>query len=206
MAQIELKSKFEFFRKNNLTYLDNAATTQVPDSVINSVNQVLEYRGNPHRGAHIVAETNRKHLEESRENISKFINVSVEDIVFTNNTTDSINLASDLLVSLVNKGDEILIPISEHHSNILPFDKLVKLGVKIKIVNLKDSIVNIEDLKNKITKKTKVVVLGHISNVLGSLNPVEEVGAYLKKNYPNIIYLVDGAQAVAHVPVDVKKI
>jgi len=204
--QIELKSKFEFFRKNNIVYLDNAATTQVPDSVVNSVNSILEYRGNPHRGAHLVAEFNGKLLDESRENVAKFINSSSEEIVFTNNTTDSINLASDLIASIIEKGDEIVIPVSEHHSNILPFDKLVKLGAKIKVANLKDSKVDLGDLKKKITKKTKVVVLGHISNVLGSLNPVEELGNYLKKNYPKIVYVVDGAQAVAHVPVDVKKI
>ena len=204
--QIELKSKFEFFRKNNIIYLDNAATTQVPDVVVNSVNSILEYRGNPHRGAHLVAEFNGKLLDESRENIAKFINSSSEEIVFTNNTTDSINLASDLIASIIERGDEIVIPISEHHSNILPFDKLVKIGAKIKVVNLNNSRVDLDDLKKKINKKTKVVVLGHISNVLGSLNPVEELGDYLKKNYPKIVYVVDGAQAVAHVPVDIKKI
>ena len=206
MAQISIKSKFEFFRRNSITYLDNAATTQVPDIVVNAVNSVLKYRGNPHRGAHLVAERNEKILEESRKSIASFINASSKELIFTNNTTDSINLAVDLIVPTIKEGDEIIIPISEHHSNILPFQKLTQKGAKIKTLSLKNSIVDIEELKSKITRKTKFIVISHISNVLGSLNPVEKIGKYLKLNYPKIIYLVDGAQAVAHIPVDVKKI
>ncbi len=207
MNQVDIKSKFEFFRKNNIVYLDNAATTQVPDVVVNAVDSILEYRGNPHRGAHLVAEKDEKLLDESRKNITSFINADASELVFTNNTTDSINLAVDLILPKIREGDEIIIPISEHHSNMLPFDKLIKVGAKIKTIGLnKDFIVDISNLKKKITKKTKIVSIGHISNVLGTLNPVEEIGNYLKKNFPEIIYLVDGAQAVAHIPVDVKKI
>lgn len=207
MNQVDIKSKFEFFRRNNITYLDNAATTQVPDTVINAVNSVLEYRGNPHRGSHLVADRNEKLIDEARKNIAGFINAKSEDIVFTNNTTDSINLAVDLILPTIKEGDEIIIPISEHHSNILPFQKLAKKGAKIKTVLLdKDSRVDLSHLKKLITKKTKVIAMGHISNVLGSLNYVGDLGRYLKKDYPNIIYIVDGAQAVAHIPVDIEKI
>ena len=204
--KLELKSKFDFFRRQNIVYLDNAATTQVPDSVIRAVSQVLRYRGNPHRGAHTIAEKNEQWLAESRDNVARFLNSSSQEIVFTNNTTDSINLAVDAIAHNIEKGDEIIIPISEHHSNMLPFEKLLKKGAKLKVVELKDYKVDFVKLKKAITKKTKVVAVNHISNVLGSINPVEELGDYLKKNHPNVIYIVDGAQAVAHMPVDVKKI
>jgi len=205
-SKIELKSKFDFFRRHNLVYLDNAATTQVPDSVIGAVAQVLRYRGNPHRGAHKIAEKNEQWLAEARDNVARFLNSSSKEIVFTNNTTDSINLAVDAIEHNIKKGDEIIIPISEHHSNMLPFEKLLKKGAKLKVVELKDYKIDLEKLKKAITKKTKVVAINHISNVLGSINPVEEIGTYLKKNYPEVLYIVDGAQAVAHMPVDVKKI
>src|SRR3989344_2414741 len=206
MAQIDLKSSFEFFRKNNLVYLDSAATTQVPDDVIRAVKQVLEYRGNPNSDSHIVADKNKRWLEDARENIARFIGANKQEIVFTNNTTDSINLAVDTIAHLIDKGDEIIIPISEHHSNLLPFEKLIKKGAKLKIVQLKDFIVDIELIKKAITKKTKIIALNHVSNVTGSINPVKEIGKFLKKEHPNIIYFVDGAQAVAHLPVDVKDI
>ncbi|MBP7708044.1 aminotransferase class V-fold PLP-dependent enzyme [Candidatus Pacearchaeota archaeon] len=207
MNQVDIKSKFEFFRKNNFVYLDNAATTQVPDTVINAVDQILEYRGNPHRGAHVVAEKNGKALGEARENIARFVNATSEEIVFTGNTTDSINLAVDSINHLIEKGDEIILSYSEHHSNILPFEKLVRKGAKIKAINLnKEFKVDLKELKEAITKKTKIVALNHISNVLGVINNIEEIGVYLKKNYPKILFLIDGAQAIAHIPVDVKKI
>lgn len=207
VENIDLKSRFDFFRKNNIVYLDNAATTQVPDMVINSVDQILEYRGNPHRGAHIVAEKNGRALIEARENIARFISANAEEIVFSGNTTDSINLAIDSISHLIEKGDEIIISYSEHHSNILPFEKLTRNGAKIKVIGLnKEFKVDLEELKKAITKKTRIISLNHISNVLGVINPIEEIGEYLKKNYPKIIFIVDGAQAIAHVPVDVKKI
>ena len=206
MGQIEVKSNFEFFRKNNLVYLDSAATTQVPDEVIRAVKQVLEYRGNPNSDSHVVADKNKRWLEEARENIARFIGANKQEIVFTNNTTDSINLAVDTIAHLIDKGDEIIIPISEHHSNLLPFEKLIKKGAKLKIVQLKDFIVDIELIKKAITKKTKIIALNHISNVTGSINPVKEIGKFLKKEHPEIIYFVDGAQAVAHLSVDVKDI
>ncbi|MEK6927672.1 MAG: aminotransferase class V-fold PLP-dependent enzyme [Nanoarchaeota archaeon] len=206
MTQVDIKSKFEFFRKNNLIYLDNAATTQVPDEVVRAVEQILEFRGNPNRGSHIVADKNKRWIEEARDNIARFIGANDQEIVFTGNTTDSINLAVDTIAHLIEKGDEIILPISEHHSNLLPFEKLIKKGAKLKVVQLKDYVVDIELIKKAITKKTKILALNHVSNVLGSINPVEEIGKFLKEKHPEIIYFVDGAQAVAHLPVDVKKI
>jgi cysteine desulfurase/selenocysteine lyase len=173
--KLELKSKFNFFRSQNIVYLDNAATTQVPDSVIRAVAQVLRYRGNPHRGAHKVAEKNEQWLAEARDNVARFLNSKSEEIVFTNNTTDSINLAVDAVEHNIQKGDEIIISISEHHSNLLPFEKLLKKGAKLKIIELKDYIVDIAKLKKAITKKTKVVAINHISNLEISIVRNEEI-------------------------------
>lgn len=203
---IDLKSRFDFFRKNNVIYLDSAATTQVPDTVAKTVLQSLQYRGNPHRGAHVPAEQNRKKLDDARENIAKFIGASAEEIVFTGNTTDSINLAVDAIAHNIKPEDEIVIPISEHHSNILPFEKLLKRGAKLVVVDLKNNRLNSEDIIRSITNKTKIVAMNHVSNVLGGINPVEEIGKYLKHNHPEIIFIVDGAQSVAHLPVDVLNI
>jgi cysteine desulfurase / selenocysteine lyase len=203
---VEIKSKFTFFRSNNIVYLDNAATTQVPDKVIQIVKSSLQNRGNPHRGAHTLATKNEEKIELSRANIARFINCKSEELVFTNNTTDSINLAIDSITELIKKGDEIIIPIGEHHSNLLPFDKLIKKGAILKTISQKDGFINIEELESKLSSKTKIIALQHCSNVLGNIQNVEKIGRIIKKHNPKIIYFVDGAQAVAHIPVDIKKI
>lgn len=201
---MEIKSKFEFFRKNNLIYLDSAATTQVPDSVVRAVEEVLKYRGNPSRSSHKVAEKAEKLLIEARENIAKFIGAAVSEIVFTNNTTDSVNLAVDAIADHIKPGDEIVIGISEHHSNMLPYQKLTKRGAKVKIVGLKDGVISPEEIKSVLSDKTKVVAIGHCSNVLGNINDVQAIGTIVKESSKDIFYIIDGTQAVAHLPVNVK--
>lgn len=203
---MKTRSKFEFFRRNNLVYLDSAATTQVPDQVIRAVDQVLKYRGNPHRSAHIIAQKNEEILSESRENIAKFIGANSEEIVFTNNTTDSVNLAVDSIADQIKKGDEIIVGVSEHHSNMLPYLKLVKKGAIIKTVGLSDGVISVEEIKNKISEKTKIVAIAHCSNVLGNINDVYKIGEIVKAKSSDIFYIIDGTQSVAHIPVDVKKI
>jgi cysteine desulfurase/selenocysteine lyase len=203
---MEIKSKFEFFRRNNLIYLDSAATTQVPDSVVRSVEQVLNYRGNPSRSAHKVAQKAEDLLIEARENIAKFIGAAANEIVFTGNTTDSVNLAVDAIADHIKPGDEIVIGISEHHSNMLPYLKLTKRGAKMKIVGLKDGIIDPQEIKSVLTDKTKIVAVGHCSNVLGNINDVEVIGAIVKQKSKDIFYIIDGTQAVAHLPVNVKSI
>jgi len=201
---MEIKSKFEFFRRNNLIYLDNAATTQVPDLVARGVAQVLTYRGNPSRSAHAVAEKNEELLIEARENIARFIGAGKNEIVFTNNATDSINLAVDAIAEHIKVGDEIIIGISEHHSNMLPYLKLVKRGAKIRTVGLKDGIISPEDVKSALNDRTKIVAIAHCSNVLGNINDVQAIGDLVKEKNKNIFYFIDGTQAVAHLPVNVK--
>jgi cysteine desulfurase / selenocysteine lyase len=138
---IELKSKFTFFRANNFVYLDSAATTQVPDKVIQIVRSSLENRGNPHRGAHTLATKNEEKLELARSNIARFIDCSANELVFTNNTTDSVNLAVDSIIDTIKKGDEIIVSVGEHHSNLLPFDKLIKKGAILHAIPLLEGII-----------------------------------------------------------------
>jgi len=201
---MEIKSKFEFFRRNNVIYLDSAATTQVPDSVIRGIEQVLTYRGNPSRSAHIVAARTEELLTEARDNIARFVGAAASEIVFTNNATDSINLAVDAIASHIGTDDEIVVGISEHHSNLLPYLKLTKKGAKIKMIGLKDGLLSLEEIKSTLTSKTKIVAIAHCSNVLGNINDVQAIGKIVKEKNKDIFYIIDGTQAVAHLPVNVK--
>jgi cysteine desulfurase / selenocysteine lyase len=206
LRDIRIKDKFTFFRNQHYIYLDSASTTQVPDLVIKAVTESLGYKGNPHRGAHQLAKRNGKFITDARENISQFIGAGTSEIIFTNNTTDSINLAVESIAHTFKKGDEILLSLSEHNSHILPFHNLSQKGVKIKCLRLKNGVVDIEDVATKLSKNTKLVAVSHCSNVLGTINPVEEIGSMLLAYNPEIIYSIDGAQAVAHLPIDVKKL
>lgn len=203
---MEIKSKFQFFRQNNLTYLDSAATTQVPDVVVRAVEQSLEYKGNPSRSSHVVAIKNEHLLNEARENIANFIGATGDEIVFTNNATDSFNLAVDCIADQIKDGDEIVVAISEHHSNMLPYLKLTKKGAKIRMVGIKDGVVDVDEIKKTISTKTKIVAVGHCSNVLGNINDVAEIGAIIKDFNEEIFFIIDGTQAVAHIPVNVKSV
>lgn len=203
---MEIKSKFEFFRRNNLVYLDNAATTQVPDVVVRGVDQVLGYRGNPSRSAHVVATKAEELLTEARGNVARFIGAGAHEIVFTNNTTGSINLAVDAIADQIKSGDEIVVGISEHHSNLLPYLKLVKKGAKIRTIGLKDGLISPDEVTSVLNEKTRIVAIAHCSNVLGNINDVQTIGELVKENSKNTFYIIDGAQAVAHLPVNVKSI
>ena len=201
-----LKNKFPFFRKTKYIYLDSAATTQVPDIVIQGITQTLEFRGNPGRSAHGVSNRNQELLENAKTKISNFIGAFSDEIIFTNNTTDSINVALDSIIHLFEDGDIILVSISEHHSNILPYLKANKNGAKIKLLGIKDGLVDPDEIKNALSSKTRLVAVAQCSNVLGNINNVEEIGKIIKEYNKDIVYVVDGTQAVAHIPVDVKKI
>lgn len=200
-----IRLKFKFFTKGSYVYLDNAATTQVPTLVFNKIRDSLEFRGNPSRSSHRFANRSAEILEESRMTVAGFIGAAANEVVFTNNTTDSINLAISAISELFKAGDEIIFSVAEHHSNLLPYHNLARRGVKLITLNLKDGLVDMQDMKRKISPKTKLVAIQHCSNVLGNINALEEVRAVLAK-YPKCWFLVDGAQAVAHIPVDVKKI
>ncbi|NLY86111.1 MAG: cysteine desulfurase [Tissierellia bacterium] len=194
---------------HRLVYLDNGATTQKPIQVIEAIFYYnTRSHGNPHRGAHQLSIRATDEYDLAKERVRQFINAkSLEEIIFTRNTTESINLiASAYGREFVKENDEIVLAISEHHSNILPWQRIVKEKkaiLKYMYLN-EDGRIDTEEIKEKITKKTKIVSIAHMSNVLGTIHPIEEVINYAHKM--GAIVLVDGAQSTPHIKVDVQEL
>jgi len=189
---------------NNIIYLDNAATSfPKPDICIYEMNKSLkQYCANPGRGSHRMSIAAAEKIYETRELIAKIINAeNFERIIFTQNTTMSINMA---IKGILKAGDEVIISSMEHNSVLRAVKKLSKKGVKVKTVWAQsDGRVKTEDILKEITPKTRLVCITHVSNVTGSINDIEEIG---KKLYgKNIKFMVDAAQSIGIVPVDVKK-
>ena len=205
----KLKKDFPIFRHNRrLVYLDNAATSQRPRVVIDAVKAYSEKdNANVGRGLYHLSEQAMKLYEAARKTIAKFINASPEEVIFTGNTTNSLNLLSYTLGSLINKGKkEILLTEMEHHSNLVPWQQMAKRqGFKLKFVNVKkDFTLDMVDLKKKLTNKTAIVSIVHVSNVLGTINPVKEITKL--SHAKGAIVVVDAAQSVQHLKIDVKNI
>ena len=188
-----------------LVYLDNAATTQKPQVVLDTFMAYYhEDNANVHRGVHTLAERATAAYEASREKLRQFINAkSTKEVLFTRGTTTGLNWVGRFAEQVLELGDEVVISIMEHHSNIIPWQEACKkTGAKLVYAYLKDGQLDMEDLANKITEKTKFVSLAQVSNVLGCINPVKEiaklahqVGAYM---------VVDGAQSAPHMAIDVQ--
>ena len=188
-----------------LVYLDNAATTQKPQVVLDTLMAYYhEDNANVHRGVHTLAERATAAYEASREKLRQFINAkSTKEVLFTRGTTTGLNWVGRFAEQVLEPGDEVVISIMEHHSNIIPWQEACKkTGAKLVYAYLKDGQLDMEDLANKITEKTKFVSLAQVSNVLGCINPVKEiaklahqVGAYM---------VVDGAQSAPHMAIDVQ--
>ena len=189
-----------------LVYLDNAATTQKPLKVLAAIKDYYENdNANVHRGVHTLAERATEKYEAAREKVRHFINAkSTKEVLFTRGTTTSINWVAQFAGQILKAGDEIVISIMEHHSNIVPWQEVAKkTGAILKFVYLKDGQLDMDDLRKKITNQTKFVSIAHVSNVLGTINPVEEItkiahehGAYM---------VVDGAQSTPHMAIDLQK-
>lgn len=189
-----------------LVYLDNAATTQKPLKVLAAIKDYYENdNANVHRGVHTLAERATEKYEAAREKVRQFINAkSTKEVLFTRGTTTSINWVAQFAGQILKTGDEIVISIMEHHSNIVPWQEVAKkTGAILKFVYLKDGQLDMDDLRKKITNQTKFVSIAHVSNVLGTINPVEEItkiahehGAYMA---------VDGAQSTPHMAIDLQK-
>ena len=189
-----------------LVYLDNAATTQKPLKVLAAIKDYYENdNANVHRGVHTLAERATEKYEAAREKVRQFINAkSTKEVLFTRGTTTSINWVAQFAGQILQTGDEIVISIMEHHSNIVPWQEVAKkTGAILKFVYLKDGQLDMDDLRKKITNQTKFVSIAHVSNVLGTINPVEEItkiahehGAYMA---------VDGAQSTPHMAIDLQK-
>ena len=192
-----------------LVYLDNGATSQKPQSVIDTISRYYELENsNIHRGVHTLSQEATSAYEDVRKKVQKFINAEhSHEIIFTSGTTGGINLvASSFGEKLVRKGDEILITAMEHHSNIVPWQMLCERnGAHLKVLPIsKEGEVDIEEFKKLIGPKTELISLVHVSNSLGTINPVKEMIEIAHKQ--SIPVLIDGAQAIHHMPVDVQEL
>jgi cysteine desulfurase/selenocysteine lyase len=189
-----------------LVYFDNAATTQKPVQVIEKIRNYYENENsNVHRGVHLLSQIATEEFENARKFIAGFINAeSPNEIIFTRGTTESVNFLATIIQDLVNEGDEVVVSAMEHHSNLVPWQQLCKKKnaiLKIIPVNGKGEL-EMEEVKNRVGSTTKIVAVAHISNVLGTINPVKEIAEIAHKN--GAFIFVDGAQATAHTDVDVK--
>lgn len=193
--------------KNDIVYFDNGATTLKPKCMIDAVvDYYSNYTANAHRGDYDNSLKVDTKYEETRKLVKDFINAKYTDeIVFTSGSTDSLNkIIFGYFKNYLNKGDEVLITTSEHASNILPWFELAdQIGIKVKYINLNENReVTIENVKKAITEKTKVISLAHITNVIGDIRPMKEIIKLAHEN--NILCVVDGAQSVPHMKIDVQ--
>ncbi len=194
-------------RGNALVYFDNAATTQKPQSVLSIMNEVYSsYNANVYRGDYYWSEKTTALYNEARQKIADFIGAKYsEEIIFTRNTTESINLIAQILQrDYLKKADEIIISIAEHHSNYLPWWQIAQNHkAKLKVIGLNsEGYFDINQFKKTLSAKTKLVAIAGITNVLGTINPIKEIIQLSHK--VGALVLVDGAQWVAHLPVNVK--
>ncbi|RLF05210.1 MAG: cysteine desulfurase [Thermoprotei archaeon] len=195
--------------KREIVYLDNAATSQKPEQVIEAMTRFYEENyANIHRGIHVLSREASEAYEEAHEVVAKFINArSWREVIFVRNTTEAINLvAYSWGLRELRKGDEVVVTVMEHHSNLLPWVMIAKMkGAAVRIIELGDDYrLNYEQLEEAVNERTRVVALTHVSNVLGTINDVRRVVRLAHE--VGAICLVDGAQSVPHMPVDVREI
>ncbi|GEL07813.1 cysteine desulfurase [Salisediminibacterium halotolerans] len=191
-----------------LVYLDSAATSQTPAQVIDAIDDYYRrYNSNVHRGVHTLGSLATDGYEGARETVKRFLGAKrTEEIVFTRGTTAALNLvASSYGRANLTDADEIVITPMEHHSNIIPWQQAAKAtGAQLKYIPLQpDGTMSIEDIRSTVTEKTKIVAVTHVSNVLGTVNPVKEIAELAHEN--GAVIVVDGAQAVPHMSVDVQE-
>lgn len=200
----DVKKLFPALHREGLVYLDNAATTQIPSQVLQAITG-YEYggRGNPYRGLHVLAERATNHLAEARATIATFLGAQPEELLLTKGTTEGLNLLAYGLGAQLETGDEVVLTIFEHHAQLLPWRELAKeRGFVLKYLPMAmDGTVDLALAKDVIGSQTKVVAMVHASNVLGSLLPVRELAQLAHKVGAQVI--VDAAQSVGHLPLDV---
>lgn len=203
----EIKKDFPIFNNRDVVYLDSGATTQKPQCVIDAVNKFYENsNANPHRGAYSLSIEATEVYENTRRKIAKFINAkSSEEIIFTKNASESLNLvAYSYGLDTLNENDEVVLSIMEHHSNLVPWQmvtKKTKSNLKYMYINDEFELSN-DEIESKITDKTKIVAITHVSNVLGTINNVKEIIKYAHKKGAKV--LLDASQSIPHMKVDVQ--
>jgi len=208
----EIRSQFTILNREvngkPLVYLDNAATSQKPDSVLKVWNDYYtELNANVHRGIHTLSQLATEEMELSRRKIQKFINAKHDfEVIFTKGTTEGLNLISYILTQKLKKDDEIIISYLEHHSNIVPWQLLCeRTGAKLRVIPIDENgILQLNYLDEFLSEKTKVVSVNQVSNALGIVNPIEEIIARTRKNSDAYI-VIDGAQSAPHFEIDVQK-
>lgn len=190
-----------------LVYLDNSATTQKPRIVVDAIaNEYYSENANVHRGVHFLSQQATELHESARAKIAKFLNASSpSEIVFTRGATEGLNLvASSFGEAFLKEGDEVIISAMEHHSNIVPWQLLeMRKGIKIKVIPItEDGELHVDEYEKLFDERTKLVSVTHVSNVLGTVNPVKELATIAHSH--NVPILIDGAQSVPHIKVDVR--
>ena len=202
-----LKKDFPILENKNIAYLDSGATTQKPKQVIEAIKKFYETsNSNPHRGAYGLSIEATEIYESTRTKIAKFINAKHrEEIIFSKNATESLNLiAYSYGMNNLKKDDEVVISIMEHHSNLVPWQKVTKVtNSKLKYMYINENYeLSDEEIENKITDRTKIVGITHISNVLGTINNVKKIIEYAHKK--GAIVIVDASQSIPHMKIDVQ--
>lgn len=203
----QIKKDFPLLENENITYLDSGATTQKPIKVIKAVEEFYQkYNANPHRGAYSLSVEATEQYENTRTKIAKFINAKHrEEIIFSKNATESLNLiAYSYGLDNLKKDDEVVISIMEHHSNLVPWQKMTKqTGSKLNYMYINENYqITDEEIESKITDKTKIVGITHVSNVLGTINNVKKIIKYAHKK--GAIVIVDASQSIPHMKIDVQ--
>ena len=192
----------------DLVYLDNAATSQKPFSVLQSWEKYYStINSNVHRGIHTLSQLATEEMELARRKVQKFINAKNDfEVIFTKGTTEGINLIAYSITNLIKEGDEIIISYLEHHSNIVPWQMLCeRTGALLKVIPMDENgILQLDFLDNNLSEKTKIVSVNQVSNALGNINPIEEIIAKTRAN-SNAMIVIDGAQSVPHFKIDVQK-
>ncbi|MAF99445.1 MAG: cysteine desulfurase [Nanoarchaeota archaeon] len=198
-----MKSDFPLLN-SGLVYLDNSSTTQKPNQVIQVINNFYKtMNANVHRGIYKLSDNATRAYQNARKTVASFINADEDELIFTSGTTQSLNMLARMIP--LKEGDEILLTEMEHHSNIVPWQEVAKVKrCTVKFIPLKDYELDMDKAKELITEKTKVIAVTHMSNVLGTINPIKELAQLAHE--VNALFVVDAAQSVAHLPIDVKEL
>ena len=201
-----LKSDFPIFNNSDLVYLDNASTTQKPKQVLDAVMAMYtDSNANVHRALYDIGSKATEKFENSRKNISNFINATSEkEIIFTSGTTESINLLAHTLDNSLGPGDDILVSEMEHHANLVPWQMASeRTGASLKFIPINSrGELDLSDPEKYFTRSTKIIALTHVSNVLGTINPINDIAGIAKEI--GALFIVDGAQGIPHQSIDVQ--